>query len=106
MRPLLRPALAFLALVPAALGAQSNAERMTNDAYTRSHDYDLVHQQIEVWAFNWDSTSFRGRVATTLVSLRPGLDSVILDAGHLLTIERAADGGGRVLRHETAGDTL
>ena len=59
--------------------AQSNAERVTGGYYTSSHDYDLVHQRIEVKNFDWDSTSFDGTVATTLVSLRPGLDSVILD---------------------------
>ena len=32
----------------ASLAAQSNAERMANDHYTRSHDYDLIHQKIEV----------------------------------------------------------
>ena len=50
--------------------AQSNAELVTNDAYTRSHDYDLVHQRIEVRNFDWDSTSLDGRVTTTLVALR------------------------------------
>jgi hypothetical protein len=34
-----------------------NLERMANDAYTRSHDYDLVHQRITVRDFNWDSLS-------------------------------------------------
>ncbi len=81
------------------LAAQSNAERMANDRYTRSHDYDLIHQRIEVSRFNWDSTSFDGRVTTTLVSLRPGLDSVILDAGAKLQITSAL----RTSRH---GDTL
>ncbi|MEJ2187191.1 MAG: hypothetical protein P8Z36_14855 [Gemmatimonadota bacterium] len=56
---------AFSAL-PAS--AQSNAERIVNGAYTRSHDYDLVHQKIELSAFDWDSTSFDGRVVTTLVA--------------------------------------
>src|SRR2546422_7447862 len=71
---------ALLALA-APVAAQSNAERVVNDAYARSHDYDLVHQRIEVRNFDWDSTSLDGRVTTTLVALRPGLDSVILDAG-------------------------
>ena len=31
--------------------------------------------------FDWDSTTFDGRVTTTLVSLRPGLDSSMLDMG-------------------------
>src|SRR5881394_183943 len=86
--------------------AQSNAELVTNDAYTRSHDYDLVHQRIEVRNFDWDSTSLDGRVTTTLVALRPGLDSVILDAGARLIVARIADGRGATLRSERHGDTL
>ena len=85
--------------------AQSNAERMANDHYTRSHDYDLIHQKIEVSSFNWDSTSFEGRVVTTLVALRPGLDSVVLDAGKLLDI-RSATAGMRRLAVSRHGDTL
>src|SRR5437764_12155625 len=92
-------------LAPAAL-AQSTAERVTNDASTRSHDYDLVHQRIEVRNFDWDSTSFDGRVTTTLVALRPGLDSVILDAGARLIMARIADGRGATLRSERHGDTV
>src|SRR5690242_13869262 len=86
--------------------AQSNAELIANDVYTRSHDYHLVHQRIEVRNFDWDSTSFDGRVTTTLVALRPGLDSVILDAGARLVIARIADGRGATLRSERHGDTL
>src|SRR5256885_214237 len=86
--------------------AQSNAELVTNDAYPRSHDYDLVHQRIEVRNFDWDSTMFDGRVTTTLVALRPGLDSVILDAGSRLIMARIADGRGATLRSERHGDTL
>src|SRR5438874_13742759 len=96
---------ALLALA-APVAAQSNAERVVNDAYTRSHDYDLVHQRIEVRNFDWDSTSFDGRVTTTLVALRPGLDSVILDAGSRLIVSRIADGRGATLRSERHGDTL
>src|SRR5262249_53152295 len=81
------------------LDAQSNAERMTNDRYTRSHDFDLLHQRIEVSRLNWDSLSFDGRVTTALVALRPGLDSVVLDAGAKLQITSAL----RTSRH---GDTL
>ena len=44
-------------------------ERVTNGDYTPSHDYDLIHQRIEVSNFDWDSTAFDGRVTTTLVSL-------------------------------------
>jgi len=86
--------------------AQSNAELMANDHYTRSHDYDLVHQRIAVSDFNWDSLSFEGNVTTTLVALRPGLDSVVLDEGALLTNTSVADRGGRPLRATRSGDTL
>src|SRR2546427_1059 len=96
---------ALLALAaPAA--AQSNAERVANDAYARSHNYDLVHQSIEVRNFDWDSTSLDGRVTTTLVALRPGLDSVILDAGKRLVVARVLDPRGTTLRSTAHGDTL
>src|SRR5881396_1304010 len=84
---------ALLALA-APIAAQSNAERVVNDAYTRSHDYDLVHQRID------------GRVTTTLVALRPGLDSVILDAGKRLVVSRVVDARGASLRSAAHGDTL
>src|SRR5213596_2197430 len=96
---------ALLALA-APVAAQSNAERVVNDAYTRSHDYDLVHQRIEVRNFDWDSTSLDGRVSTTLVALRPGLDSVILDAGKRLVVSRVVDARGTSLRSSAHGDTL
>lgn len=93
-------------LLAAPATAQSNAERMANDRYTRSHDYDLVHQRIELRDFDWDSTSFTGRVTTTLVALRPAMDSVILDAGPLLRVARARDARGATLRTAARGDTL
>ncbi len=89
--------------------AQSNAERIVNGAYTRSHDYDLLHQKIELSSFDWDSTSFDGRVTTTLVALRPAMDSIVLDAGHLLRIRSVTAGtgdDGAKLRYATHGDTL
>jgi aminopeptidase N len=102
-----RSALAFvvaaLAATPAV--AQSNAERMGNDRYTRSHDYDLIHQAIGLSRFDWDSTAFDGRVTTTLVALRPGLDSVVLDAGKLLEIRSVTAGSGK-LTFSRHGDTL
>ena len=86
---------ATASLAISALRAQNpNLERVTNDRYARSHDYDLVHQRISVRDFDWDSTSFKGSVTTTLVALRPGLDSVILDAR------------GAALRSSRHGDTL
>src|SRR5437867_12504219 len=96
----------LLLTLASPLAAQSNAERMANDAYTRSHDYDLIHQRIELKNFDWDSTSLDGRVTTTLVALRPGLDSVLLDAGRLLVIRRVTDARGTALKSATHGDTL
>src|SRR2546423_12011573 len=96
---------ALLALA-APVAAQSNAERVVNDAYARSHDYALVHQRIELRNFYWDSTSLDGRVTTTLVALRPGLDSVILDAGKRLVVSRVVDARGTALRSSAHGDTL
>jgi aminopeptidase N len=106
--PLLTGALVAVSLLqlPRTAAAQSNAERMATDWYTPSHDYDLLHQRIEVANFDWDSTSFDGRVATTLVSLRPGMDSVILDAGPLLRLSSATDARGDSLRTARHGDTL
>ena len=104
MRPSLISAVLCALAAPAV--AQSNAELISNDAYTRSHDYDLVRQRIEVRNFDWDSTSLDGRVTTTLVALRPGLDSVILDAGSRLVVARIADGRGATLRSDRHGDTL
>src|SRR5438445_6509840 len=101
-RTLLVPVLLCAAVFP--LVAQSNGARMANDAYTRSHDYDLIHQRIEVRNFDWDSTSLDGRVTTTLVALRPGLDSVILDAGKRLEVRQVV--GANVVRFATHGDTL
>src|SRR5487761_2428650 len=96
-----------LALVaPFAAQAQSNAVAMGVDQYARSHNYDLVHQRIAVSAFDWDSTTFDGRVTTTLVSLRPGLDSVILDEGALLANTSVTGRDGRPLRTGRHGDTL
>ena len=100
------PFAALLLAAPMAAAAQSNAERIANDTYTRSHDYDLVHQRIELKNFDWDSTSLDGRVTTTLVALRPGLDSVILDAGHGLAVRRVSDPRGVALRSASHGDTL
>ncbi len=98
-------ALAFtLAAAPAL--AQSNAELMANDHYTRSHDYDLVHQRITVSDFDWDSTSFQGSVTTTLIALRPGLDSLVLDEGALLANSAVTDRRGAALRTARHGDTL
>jgi aminopeptidase N len=85
-----RPASCFTASLLLALAiplaAQSNAERMANDRYTRSHDFDLLHERIEVRDFDWQLTSFTGRVTVRLRALRPAFDSVVLDAGSRLDI--------------------
>lgn len=99
--------MAALALAAAPLAAQqTNRERVVGGTYDRAHDYDLVHQRIEVGAFDWDSASFTGRVATTLVSRRAGEDSVVLDAGHLLRIRSVTGARGATLRFRTHGDSL
>ncbi|MEP6571401.1 MAG: M1 family aminopeptidase [Gemmatimonadota bacterium] len=104
----MRVALLSLTVLAAAapLAAQTNAERMTNDQYSRSHDYDLLHERIEIGSFNWDSASFSGKVTLTLVALRPHFDSVIVDAGKLLTIDAVTDAAAHPLAHATSGDTL
>jgi aminopeptidase N len=106
-----RTLLLFAALSGSSLGAQRplanpNLERVANDAYTRSHDYDLIHQRIAVRDFDWDSTSFTGSVTTTLVALRPAFDSVVLDAGSLLAVRRVVAPNGGALRFARHGDTL
>ena len=79
--------LAGLALATSILAAQqTNAERILSGRDTPSHDYDLVHQRIEVKNFDWDAVAFDGLVTTTIVSLRPGLDSIILDMGRRLGV--------------------
>lgn len=97
--------LAALALLAAPLAAQSNAERILNDHYARSHDYNLVHQDIEVRDFDWDSLGLKGRVATTLEALKPGMDSVILDAGHRIHVTEVRGSTGK-LDFSQRGDTL
>ncbi len=98
--------LATLLLTPAALAAQSNLERVVNGSYTPSHDFDLVHQRIEAKNFDWDSTAFDGRVTTTLVSLRPRLDSVVLDMGRQLEVRSVTGARGRSLPYGRPGDSL
>ena len=96
----------LVSVLAAPLAAQSNAERIANDHYSRSHDYDLLHEKIELRNFDWDSTSFDGRVTISLRALRPAFDSVVLDAGHLLDIQSVADARGAALAHSSHGDTL
>ena len=104
---LTRSLLAAALFAPTLLRAQNpNLERIANDHYTRSHDYDLIHQRIVVRDFNWDSLTFTGHVETTLTALRPNLDSIILDAGALLGIKRVTGTGNTLLRTNRHGDTL
>jgi aminopeptidase N len=93
---------------------QSNAERILSGRDTPSHDYDLIHQRIEVGNFDWDATAFDGNVTTTLVSLRSGLDSVVLAMGRrlavrsvrsVLPVQRRAKGRA-ALRFGRSGDTI
>ena len=85
-----------------SLAAQSNAERVVNGYLTPSHDYDLLHQRIEVKNFDWDSTSFDGLVTTTLASLRPGLDSIVLDMAAQLEVRSVS----RAIAFAHPGDSL
>jgi aminopeptidase N len=104
----------LLAITPLA-AQQTNAERILSGRDTPSHDYDLVHQRIEVRNFDWDATSFDGTVTTTIVSLRPGLDSIVLDMGRRLAVRRVTldrRAGARTgapsapLQFRRPGDTL
>jgi len=69
-----------------ATAQQTNAERILSGRDTPSHDFDLIHQSIEVKNFDWDATAFDGNVTTTLVSLRSGLDSIVLNMGRRLAV--------------------
>ncbi len=102
---------ALLLLAPVIAQAQSpivrsNAELMANDHYTRSHDYDLVHQRIALSHFDWDSASFTGQVTTTVVSRRTGLAALYLDEGPLLINSSVMDRAGKSLTTWRHGDTL
>ncbi|HTS90299.1 MAG TPA: M1 family aminopeptidase [Gemmatimonadales bacterium] len=96
--------------VPAAPPQLSNVALMANDHYTRSHDYDLIHERIEIGNFSWDSLGFSGRVDITLRALRAGFDSVVLDAGSLLDVRAIHGSGGprlgSSLRFDHVRDTL
>ena len=97
-------AAAALALAPPAAG-QSNLEQVVNGALTPSHDYDLIHQRIEVKNFDWDSTAFDGRVTTTVASLRPGLETVVLDMERRMEV-RAVTSAGKALAYDRPPDSL
>ncbi len=94
-----------LILAPAGAAAQSSLNWVVSDSFTPSHDYDLLHQRIEVSNFDWDSMSFDGRVATRVMSRRPGLQTVVLDMDRQLEVRRVT-ARGRDLRYERPGDSL
>jgi aminopeptidase N len=111
-------AAAIVAAFPLA-AQQTNAERILSGRDTPSHDYDLIHQRIEVANLDWDRTAFDGKVTTTVVSLRPGLDSIVMDMGRRLAVRRvtgavgpgtreAGGGGGRAvpLQFKRPGDSI
>ncbi|HET7424431.1 MAG TPA: hypothetical protein VFJ92_12785, partial [Gemmatimonadales bacterium] len=79
---------------------------MVNGWDTPSHDYDLIHQQIEVSNFDWDSTSFDGRVTTTLVAKRDGFDAVHLDMERKLEVRTVTGRPNEALKFDRPGDTL
>jgi aminopeptidase N len=103
--------LVLTATVPLA-AQQTNAERILSRRDTPSHDYDLIHQRIEVRNFDWDATAFDGKVTSTIVSLRPGLDSIVMDMGRRLAVRSVtmdvARGRGQrpTARFTRPGDTL
>jgi aminopeptidase N len=84
---------------------QTNAERILSGRDTPAHDFDLVHQRIEVANFDWEATAFDGRVITTVVSLRPGLESVVLDMGRRLAVRSVTSPKG-ALRFSRPGDSI
>src|SRR6476646_10889239 len=93
-------------LAAAPLAGQTNLERVVNGGFTPSHDYDLIHQRIEVSNFDWDSTSFDGRVTTTLVAKRDGFDAVRLDMERKLGVRAVTGRANEALKFDRAGDTL
>jgi aminopeptidase N len=87
------------------LQAQTNADRFLTDEYTRSHDFDLVHQRIEVGGFSWDSLSFDGKVSTVIVARKPALADIVLDAGRRLEI-RSVTQDKTTLKFDRTHDSL
>jgi len=107
-----RTVVALIAMASPIAAQQTNADRILSGRDTPSHDYDLIHQRIEVRNFDWDATAFDGRVTTTVVSLRPGLKSVVMDMGRRLSV-RSVNGvvgrsGGKAvgLQFSRPGDSI
>jgi aminopeptidase N len=94
-----------LGFIPPLSAQQSNAERILSGRDTPSHEYDLIHQRVEVRNFDWDATAFDGKVTTTVVSLRPGLDSIVMDMGRRLAV-RSVRGLKGTLRFSRPGDSI
>ncbi len=80
--------LAAISVTTALFAQTSNAERILSGRDTPSHDFDLIHQRIEVANFDWNAPAFDGNVTTTVVSLRPGLDSIVLAMGRRLEVRK------------------
>ena len=91
--------------VPVA-AAQGSSGKVVTASATPSHDYDLIHQRIEVGNFDWDAPAFDGKVTTTLVSLKPGLDSVVLDMGRRLVVRTVKGARSARLRFTRPGDSI
>jgi aminopeptidase N len=96
----------FCSVLVAAGVAQTNLERVVNGAYSPSHDFDLIHQRIEVSGFAWDSAAFDGRVTTTVVSRRAGLEAVVLDMDRRLEVKGVTEPRGAALPYDRPGDSL
>ncbi|HEX6105179.1 MAG TPA: M1 family aminopeptidase [Gemmatimonadales bacterium] len=98
--------LAVTLLLPCVLAAQSNLERVVDGSFTPSHDFDLIHQKIEVGGFDWDSSAFDGVVTTTVVSLTPRLEAVALDMDRQLEVRSVTGARGATLGFDRPGDSL
>jgi aminopeptidase N len=98
--------LLLAAMAARPLTAQTNADLVRGDHYTHRRPYDLIHQRVEVAAFDWDSSEFDGIVTTTVAPLRAGLSQVTLDMGRLLDVRRVTSAGGARLKADRAGDSI
>jgi aminopeptidase N len=87
--------LGFMVATSSLAGQQTNAERILSGRDTPSHEYDLIHQRIELRNFDWDATAFDGLVTTTVVSKRPGLDSIVMDMGRRLAVRKVTIESGK-----------
>ncbi|MBA3658298.1 MAG: HEAT repeat domain-containing protein [Gemmatimonadales bacterium] len=88
--------LAFLVCLVATLAA--------SPVQAQSGDFDLLHQRIEVARFDWDSLAFDGRVTSTLVSRRDGLEVVTLAMRKQLRVRTVT--GPRRLGFSRPGDSI